>query len=411
MRFLFIHQNFPGQFKYLAPALASSGHKVIALTLKDIPETLWNGVNVRSYKVSRSTSTNIHPWLTDFETKVIRGEGCLNTFITLKEQNFYPDVVIAHHGWGESLFVKDIWPKTKIGIYCEFFYHPVGADFNFDPEFRVKNISEFCRLRLKNINNYMNFEIADLGLSPTSWQASTFPDFFRSKISVIHDGIDTNLLKPDSSATYQLNNNLTLTKNDEIITFVNRNLEPCRGFHIFIRSLPRILKSRPYAKVIIVGGSDISYGPKPVNFKSWKECFFSEIEGSLSTSELERIHFVGMLDYLDFISVLQLSTVHVYLTYPFVLSWSLLEAMSIGCCVVASDTKPLHEVIVDNETGFLIDFFNSEKLATSVLNLLDSPETRKNIGCNARSFIKSNYDLSSICLPRQLSWVNKLLSS
>ena len=219
------------------------------------------------------------------------------------------------------------------------------------------------------------------------------------------------MLKPDSSAAYKLNNNLILTKKDEIITFVNRNLEPCRGVHTFFRSLPKILKSRPNVKVIIVGGSDISYGPKPLNFSSWKDCFFSEIEASLSTSELDRIHFVGTLDYPDFISVLQLSTVHVYLTYPFVLSWSLLEAMSIGCCVVASDTKPLHEVIADKETGFLIDFFNSDELATSVLKLLDSLDTRMDIGCNARKFIKSNYDLNSICLPRQLSWVDKLSSS
>ncbi len=411
MNILFIHQNFPGQFKHLAPVLASKGNKVVAMTLKRIPKTIWKGVHIRPYQVDRGTSSSMHPWLTDFESKVIRGDGCLKTFISLKEEGFSPDLIIAHHGWGESLFVKDVWPSAKLGIYCEFFYHPFGADFDFDPEFYTKEITDISKLRLKNINNYMHFEIANLGICPTLWQASTFPDYFRSKISIIHDGIDTTCVKPNPDAKLLVNKSLTLSSDDEVITFVNRNLEPCRGFHIFMRAIPKILAKRPQAQILIIGGDNISYGAKPDGFRTWKEQFLAEIRPLLSSTQLSKIHFLGLIEYPHFISVLQISTVHVYLTYPFVLSWSLLEAMSAGCAVVASNTQPLHEVIQYNHTGIFVDFFDETVLSDNIIDLLEDPLLRKELGREARLFVQKNYDLHSICLPKQLNWLEKLSSS
>lgn len=408
MNILFIHQNFPGQFKFLAPALVQQGHKVVAMTMQTVKASEWQGVKLLSYTASRGTTANMHPWVSDFETKTIRGEACFRAALQLKAQGFSPDVIIAHPGWGESLFLKDIWPQAKLGIYCEFYYHPEGADVGFDPEFPAKDVGDVCRLRLKNLNNLLHFEVADAGISPTYWQASTFPEPFRSKITVVHDGIDTEALAPNPDVNLTLNGNIVLSKTDEVVTFVNRNLEPYRGYHIFMRALPEILKRRPNARILIVGSDDVSYGARPDNNQKWKEIFASEVRPQISDLDWTRVHFLGNLPYEHFIPLLQLSTVHIYLTYPFVLSWSLLEAMSVGCAIVASNTQPLTEAISHGDTGRLVDFFDSTGLANEVCDLLDDPVSRQELGVNARAFAKANYDLKTVCLPRQLQWVEAL---
>lgn len=408
MNILFIHQNFPGQFKFLAPALAQQGHRVVAMTMQKTDAKEWQGVKLFRYSANRGTTPNVHPWVSDFETKTIRGEACFRAALRLKAQGFNPDVVIAHHGWGESLFIKEVWPTAKLGIYCEFFYHPHGTDVGFDPEFPAKDEGDACRLRLKNINNLLHFDIADAGISPTHWQASTFPAPFQSNITVVHDGIDTQAVAPNADVKLTLNNSLHLSKQDEVITFVNRNLEPYRGYHIFMRALPEILRRRPHARVMIVGGDDVSYGARPPEGKKWKDIFAAEVRPQISDADWRRVHFLGHVSYQHFIALLQLSTVHVYLTYPFVLSWSLLEAMSAGCAIVASDTQPLREAITHNETGRLVNFFDVAGLANEVCALLDDPSARQRLGQHARRFAQANYDLKTVCLPRQLEWVKGL---
>lgn len=408
MKLLFIHQNFPGQFKFLAPAFAAQGHAVTALVMRKLDVPSWQGVRLVGYQPARGTTPNVHPWVSDFETKTIRGEACFRAMLKLKSEGFVPDVVIAHPGWGESLFVKEVWPQAKLGIYCEFFYHAQGGDVGFDPEFPSRDVGDACRLRLKNLNNLLHFDIADAGISPTQWQASTFPLPFRDKISVIHDGIDTDAVAPNPDVKLTLNRNLVLTRHDEVVTFVNRNLEPYRGYHVFMRSLPKLLQLRPNARVLIVGGDDVSYGARPDGGRKWKDIFAAEVRPQLTDAQWSRVHFLGNLPYQQFIPLLQLSMVHVYLTYPFVLSWSLLEAMSAGCAIVASDTTPLREAIIDGETGRLVNFFDPSALAGAVASLLDDAPTRAAFGTRAREFARANYDLRSICLPRQLQWVRQL---
>ena len=408
MNILFIHQNFPGQFKFLAPALVQQGHQVKALVVSKTDAQTWEGVSLVPYQTQRGSTPAIHPWLIDFETKTIRGEACFRAALALKDGGFTPDVIIAHPGWGESLFLKEVWPSAKLGIYCEFYYHARGADMGFDPEFVATDAGEVCRLQLKNLNNILHFEVADAGISPTHWQASTFPEPFRSSISVIHDGIDTAYLLPNPAASLTLNGQLTLTKADEIITFVSRNLEPYRGYHIFMRALPALLKQRPQARVVIVGGDDVSYGARAEAGTTWKSVFIDEVRAQIADADWQRVHFVGHIAYVPFITLLQLSTVHVYLTYPFVLSWSLLEAMSIGCAIVASDTAPLREAIVHDETGRLIDFFDQHALVDEVCHLLEDATLRERLGNNARAFAIKQYDLKTCCLPKQLAWVQAL---
>lgn len=418
MNLLFIHQNFPGQFKHLAPALAKRGHRVVALTLQDVQKTPWQGVELVPYKVSQGSTAGVHPWVTDFETKIIRAEGAFRACRTLKAQGFEPDAIIAHPGWGESLFLKEVWPQAKLGIFCEFFYLADGADTGFDPEFPVEDMAgNNCRLKLKNLNNYMHFDFADAAFAPTEWQASTFPEPFRSKITVVHDGIDTNAIRPNPKVQLKLRRTgsdepLTLTRDDEVITFVNRNLEPMRGVHVFMRALPKMLQDCPNAKVVIVGGDGVSYGMKPTMERdgatSWKEVFINEVRGQISDEDWERVHFVGQVPHANFVALLQLSTVHVYWTYPFVLSWSLVEAMSAGAAIVASNTAPLREVIRHDENGLLVDFFAGDALVESIRELLADPDKRRRLGAAARHSAIAGYDLNTVCLPKQLSWVEAL---
>ena len=413
MKILCVHQNFPGQFKHLAPALAARGHEVTAMTMQPVKQPAWQGVRMVPYAAARGSTPNVHPWVSDFETKAIRGEACFRAALKMRAEGYVPDVIMAHHGWGESLFLKDVWPEARLGIYCEFFYRTQGADTGFDPEFPISDAAgDACRLRLKNLNNLLHFEVADAGLSPTHWQASTFPEPFRSRISVIHDGIDTRALAPNPHVTMSIRTTdgreLNLSRADEVVTFVNRNLEPYRGYHVFMRALPELLRTRPKARVLIVGGNDVSYGARPPEGKTWKDIFIAEVRGELTDEQWSRVHFLGTLPYHLFTGVQQLSSVHVYLTYPFVLSWSLLEAMSCGCAIVASDTKPLHEAIIPGQTGRLVNFFDSQALVREVCSLLDDPAERQRLGAAAREFAQRHYDAETVCLPGQVAWVEAL---
>lgn len=419
MNILFIHQNFPGQYKHLAPALAKQGHNVKALTVNRQVGESWQGVNVIKYTPTRRSTPNLHPWLIDTETKVIRGEAVYMAALQLKRVGFSPDVIVAHPGWGESLFVKEVWPTARLGLYFEFFYHTEGADVGFDSEFDQPDDLLRPRVRAKNFNNLLHYDLADAGLSPTAWQASMFPSSYQRKITVIHDGIDTNTLAPNPTATLQLGlgtgEKLLLSAKDELITFVNRNLEPARGYHRFMRALPAILQERPNARVLIVGGDGVSYSARPdsarFGSRTWKQIFIDEVSDQIGMQDWRRVHFLGRVPYPQFIALLQISRVHVYLTYPFVLSWSLLEAMSVGCAIVASDTAPVKEAIKDGVHGRLIDFFNHNSLVEEVCNLLDDAAERGRFGESARQFARQHYDLESVCLPRQLQWIEELATS
>lgn len=415
MKILLVHQNFPGQFKFLGPALAERGHEVTATTMQKVAAQDWKGVRLVPYAAARGTAPGVHPWVSDFETKTIRGEACFRAALKMRAEGYAPDVIVAHHGWGESLFLKDVWPQARMGIYCEFFYRTEGADTGFDPEFASTDEGDICRLRLKNLNNLLHFEVAHAGLSPTHWQASTFPEAFRQRISVVHDGIDTEALAPNPRVSLSIRTadgrQVTLTRADEVVTFVNRNLEPYRGYHVFMRALPELLRRRPRARVLIVGGNEVSYGAKPAQGRSWKDIFIEEVRGQIPDDDWARVHFLGNVPHHLFTAMQQLSTVHVYLTYPFVLSWSLLEAMSCGCAIVASDTMPLREAIRHGDTGRLVGFFDGQALVREVCDLLDHPAERARLGAAARAFARERYDLKTVCLPGQVAWVEGLMET
>jgi glycosyltransferase involved in cell wall biosynthesis len=413
MNILFVHQNFPGQFPHLAPALAAQGHRVLALHINAAPAL--PGVEAVRYQVTPPPGgARAHPWLQDLDTKVHRAEAAWLKASELRASGFEPDVIVAHPGWGESLFLKEVWPAARLGIYCEFYYRSVGADVGFDPGFPNTDPGQACRLRMKNANVELHFPLARAGLSPTQWQRSVFPEAFQPRITVCHDGIDTERVRPDPAASLKLKTrhggDIELRSGDEIVTFVNRNLEPYRGWHVFARALPRLLRERPGLRVLVVGGDEVSYGAAPLagpdgRPRTWRQVMLEEVKDGL---DLSRVHFLGRIPYGRFVSLLQLSKVHVYLTYPFVLSWSLLEAMSAGCAIVASDTAPVREAVQDGQTGLLFDFFDGAALVERVTELLDAPTLRARLGSAARTHAVATYDLRTRCLPGQLAWVQGL---
>ena len=415
MKILFIHQNFPGQFKNLAPALAAQGHECLALTLRFDKPFQWQGVQIVPYKMQAAPVQNIQPWLFDLDSQTKRGAACFLAARALKEKHGYsPDLILAHPGWGESMYLRDIWPEARMGIYCELYHQTGWPHVNFDPEFPMDESVAVQRARMKNINNHLHFDIAHGGISPTRFQADTFPQPFREKILVSHDGIDTDLVRPDPSVYLELQSQklgrLKLTRDDEVITFVNRNLEPYRGYHRFMRALPQLLRERPKARVLIVGGDEVSYGTKPPEGQTWKQIFIDEVRGRIPTPHWERVHFLGKIPYDQFLRLLQLSRVHVYLTYPFVVSWSLMEAMSAQAAIVAADIAPVREILTHDATARLVDFFDGEALVREISALSDDSEARARLGAAARAKMVTEYDLKRVCLPRQMEWVQELMA-
>jgi len=404
LRILFVHQNFPGQFRHSASALAAAGHEVVALAINrpgyDTP-----GVRVVQYAPRRGSTTGIHPLAADFETKVIRGEAAASAGLRLKQLGFVPDVVVAHPGWGEHMFLRDVWPSARILLFLEFYYRAEGYDHAFDPEFAADGIESRARLRAKNANLLSGFDIMDWGYSPTQWQKSSLPKIFHDRVSTIFDGIDTGFITPDPEATFTLPDGRVVKAGDEVLTFVNRNMEPYRGFHIFMRALPAIQKARPDAITLIVGGDDISYGSKPKVGGSWRDVMLAEVGEKL---DLNRVVFLGRIPYPTYRQLLRVSRVHAYLTYPFVLSWSMLESLAAECLVVASATAPVTEVIKTGENGILVDFFDVADWSRKLSRALEKPHEYTDIRKAARRTILERYDLQSICLPEQMKLIKRV---
>ena len=360
------------------------------------------------YPVSRGNTKDVHPLVMETESKVIRAEGCVRAAEQLQQAGFVPDLICAHPGWGESLFLKAVWRDAPLLCYQEFFYNEIGFDTGFDSEFQEeRGWWNQAKLKMKNAYLYLALEQADWNVAPTHFQASSFPEHWRKKISVIHDGVDTQKAIPNSSVEpLMLPDGVVIERGQPVITFVNRRLEPYRGCHTFLRAIPGLLQKCPDARIVIVGETTgVSYGAA-CEGGEWKDRFLSEIEGQYDPS---RVHMTGPLPYDQFIPLLQISACHVYLTYPFVMSWSLLEAMACGCAVVGSDTAPVREVIRHGVNGLLVNFFSPDDLASAVAELLHNPERAKAFGAEARRTVQRSYELEG-CVTRQLALMDLVAS-
>jgi glycosyltransferase involved in cell wall biosynthesis len=408
---LFIHQNFPAQFVHLAAALAERPSTQI-VAVRATERKLHPKIRGLQYDPLGSlpdrTPPPCHPWVDDNQSKALRAEAVLRLLLQERAAGLEPALIIGHTGWGELLAIRQLFPRTPILGYQEFFYHLHGADMNYDPEFTSPDPGEPGRCAFKNATQLLDLSTIDWGLTPTWWQWSLFPPSMRSRISVIHDGIDGERIQPGQEASLRIQRaGLTLKSGDEVVTYVSRNLEPCRGFHSFMRMLPDLQRLRPAAQVVIIGGNQISYGqPAPKQFQTWKRYMLHEMGALLDPS---RIHFIGHVPHETLHDVLRISACHVYLTVPFVLSWSLLEAMACGALVVASATPPVQEVIRDGLNGRLVPFADPLALARTVAEVLADPQRHQPLRLAARRTVLEHYDLRRVCLPRQLALVDRLL--
>jgi len=386
MKVLFVHQNAPAQFRHVAARLAANpDNQVIYITHKGkqgLP-----GVGKIEYEPHRKPAKETHHYLRMTENAVLYGQGVARKAAELKKSGFVPDVMIGHPGWGETLFLKDIFPDSPLISYCEFYYNSVGTNIDFDPEYPDGGEIAF-RTRMRNSHHLIAAEAADALYAPTNWQRQQFPSAYRDRIDVIHDGIDCTRACPNSNATFTVDGGPTFKPGDEVVTYVARNLEPYRGFHSFMRALPHILAKRPNAHVVIVGANGVSYGRNLPEGDSYKDRLLKEV-----MLPKGRVHFTGQLPYARYLNLLQVSAAHVYLTYPFVLSWSCLEALAAGCVVVGSRTKPVEEVIRDGENGLLVDFFNPVEIAERVTDVLANKVDTAALRKAARQSILENYEL------------------
>lgn len=389
MKILFLHRNFPAQFRHLAAYYASNPeNQVFFITARK--EYGIQGVTKLVYKLAREVPDSSHRYLKFFEESIIHGQAAAQAALVLKNKGIIPDIIFGH-SWGPTMFMKDIFPNTPLLCYFEWFYNAYGSDVDFGAA-KPLPINLEAMVRVKNSHLLMDLYSCDHGMTPTKWQHSQYPSEFAHKISIIHDGIDTNFIKPDPDAKLVLPHlNLDLSDKKEIITYVSRGLEPYRGFPQFMESVSIILKRRPNCHVVIVGENRPYYGGARSDGKTHKDAALEQF-----SYDMNRVHFTDRLPYDLYLKVLQASSAHIYLTYPFVLSWSMLEAMSAGCLVIGSNTPPVKEVIKDGENGLLADFFSPQNIADRVDEVLDHPDKMRSIKNKARETILTDYDLNKL---------------
>jgi len=397
MKIVFVHQNFPGQFLRLSQSFVAEGHEVVALGMAK--QCSLPGVRyVRYDPVPGPEAPRHEARFSPVVPRLRRAYGVALKARELAKQGFEPDVVVVNTGWGENLFLKDIWPGARHVAYFEYYYHAKGQDLDFDPEFPVTNEEVIWRLRLKNAMQLGALDAADLAVAPTRYQRDTFPAYLRDRIAIIHDGIDTKRLTPDPAVGLQIGQDgPRLTRRKPVVTYVTRNIEPMRGSHIVFRSLPALLDIDPELQVVIIGGKGNSYSGAAPGGVSWYEHFKSRIDRPVDWS---RVHCVGNLPYDQFVKVLQVSSAHIYMTYPFVLSWSSIEAMALECRIVASDTEPVREIVTDGVNGRLFPFFDHRALAERVRETLAEQEKSAAMARQARKIAVERYDYETICLPQ-----------
>ena len=356
------------------------------------------GVPVIAYPRPGEADVLTHAHARPFDAAVRRGQQVVSTLAGYKQQGLEPDVIFVHPGWGDGFYLRDFFPGAKVIGLFEYFYLPRGADVGFDPEF-PGSFDDIFRLRALNATQLLALESCHEGFSPTAWQRSLFPAAWRDRLSLLHEGVNTNAVAPDTDARITLPDGTQLVAGDEILTFVSRNLEPYRGYHVFMRALPSIMKARPQCRVVIVGGDGVSYGKRAPPGETWKNKFLAEVAEGL---DMSRVHFTGTLPYNSYVKVLQVSRAHVYLTYPFVLSWSMLEAMSAGCLVVGSATPPVEEVITDGDNGLLVPFHGSQRLADTAIEALTHPARYDRVRRRARETVVERFDFQRVSLPGYL---------
>ena len=390
MKFLFVHQNFPGQFLHIVRHLVEmNAHEIVFIT--EANANVINGVRKVPYMKPRPSSAETHVAARELDGGTRRAEIVAHTANSLKQLGFIPDIIIGHQGWGEMLNLGDVFPGVPMIGYMEFYYQTDGADVIFDPEFPI-DPADYPRIRAKNAINHIALNLDARGVTPTRWQLSTYPDWAQSRIDLLWEGVSLDVCAPDEKARHATLKigDMTIRRNDALVTYVSRDLEPYRGVHSMIRALPHLLRARKNLKVVMLGGDGVSYGVPAPQGTTWRETFMREVADQIDPS---RISFPGRIDYSLYLSLLRRSDAHVYLTYPFVASWSLREALATGCAIVGSDTEPVREFISHGRTGLLTSFFDPRGIADSVMSVLEDKKLDEKLRTGARKYAERHLSM------------------
>jgi len=383
VNFLFVHQNFPGQFVHILRRLAAARcHEIVFICEPNSNEM--QGVRKVPYVRPKPPAAEIHAAARELDAGARRAEAVGHAAAALKQLGFNPDIIIGHHGWGEMLNLCDVWPGVPMLGYMEFYYHDDKYDIGFDPEFPLEPDAG-PRVRAKNAINHLALALGGEGQSPTEWQLGTYPDWAREKINLLWEGVDLDLCQPDAkarTATLKIGD-MVIGKADRLVTYVARDLEPYRGFHTMMRALPHLLRERRDIKVVMVGGDGVSYGMAPAEGGNWRERMLRELGTGIDPA---RVVFPGRVDYDTYRGLLRRSDAHVYLTYPFVASWSLREALAMGCAVIGADVDPVKEFVTDGKTGLLAPFLDPDGVARKVLTVLEDRVLDTRLRRNARQY-------------------------
>lgn len=398
MNILFLHRNFPAQFRHVAFELAKNPlNLLLFITCNDTMEV--RGINKLIYKPFE-ISKGCNPFLAFFEEAITHGQSAASLALAMKKKGIKPDIIYGH-SWGQNMFMKDIFPDVPFIGYFEWFGVTKGADLDFDG--RIIDESYEARIRFNNSHLLLDLESCDVGVCPTQWQKSQFPKEFHSKLNVLPDGVNTEICKPDKNAKLLIKEkNLELTAKDEVVTYATRGMEPYRGFPQFMESIEKLQKRRPNTHFVIAGNDAVYYG-QPLEKGTFKELMLEKLDLDMS-----KVHFVGSLPFQDYVSLLQISSAHVYLSYPFVASWSLLDAMAVGCCIVGSNNQPITEFITNNYNGLLVDFYDIEGLANKIEYALDNQNKVQPIRDNAIKTVLDKYDFKDT-LPKHIDFIKSFI--
>lgn len=400
MNILFLHQNTPGQFRHLAPHLAGRGANVVFLGQRLPGPMPPNAVQWRRYPAPPAPAPSTHAYLRRMDNAVRTGQAVARACLQLGRDGFQPDVAVVHPGWGEGMFLRDVFPRARVLSYCEMFYRAEGQDTGYIPETTL-DLDGRCRLRAWNADLLAALDTMDRGLSPTAWQRDQHPDAYRNRIAVVHDGIPTDECAPNPLARFAVPGRV-FAPGDEVVTYVARHLEPVRGFLTLMRALPALLRLRPHAHVVICGADGQGYGRGPGSGGTWRDVMRRE-----APVDPARVHFTGPLARADYLRLLQVSALHLYLSVPFVLSWSCIEALSCGCLLLGADVAPVREVVEDGVNGALVDGRDPDAVARRAADMLARRALLGGLRAQARAGAVAQFDVRR-CLAAQTRLVEEL---
>ncbi|HEY0009788.1 MAG TPA: glycosyltransferase [Tepidisphaeraceae bacterium] len=407
MHVLYVHQNFPAQFGHIAGHLVRSLGWQCTFVSETAPGRV-EGIEKIQYKLAGGATKHNHFCSRTFENTVWHSHAVYEAL--MKRPDIRPDLIVGHSGFGSTLFLRELYPDTPVVNFFEYYYrsHDPDSDMDFrrDLNWQVPEI-KYLRSRCRNAMILLDLQNCQVGYTPTRFQKSRFPQEYNEKIRTIFDGVDravyhghnATLRPPVAQRGPRTIAGVEVPAGTKVVTYVSRGFEAMRGFDIFMKAAKLICQRMDDVIFLVIGTDRIAYGGDEsyTQGKSFKQWVLDQDD-----YDLNRIKFIGRVQPDELSRTLAASDLHIYLTVPFVLSWSMMDAMSCGAVVLASDTSPVREMIKDGENGLLADFFSPEDFADKACRVLADPDAHRPLGDAAEKMVQDHYALETL-LPQMLA--------